>query len=183
MAKLLRRVSAQAPQPGASNVSLKNVEDRLRRAPGGDDGNFGGCACGGFREMRAVTAPERRRLPLVDRPTLDRLEDQLENPSAVRTFVHDFVQAWEERYSRLVSDIEHRSEVAALDAILSIRTTSSMVGAARLAQLASGLEDLIRVGEFPAAAEMLPRLNSCALRTTEALLLGDEASTGEEVPG
>lgn len=129
--------------------------------------------------MRAVTVPERRRLPLVDRQTLDRLEDQLDDPTAVRSFVLDFVQAWDERYLRLSTDIQQHSSVGALDAILSIKTTSTMVGAVRLAQLASGIEDLIRVDEFSAAAELLPRLNSCALRTTDELLLGGKASDDE----
>lgn len=129
-----------------------------------------------------MTVPERRRLPLVDRQTLDRLEDHLDHPTAVRSFVLDFVQAWDERYLRLSTDIEQRSSVGALDAILSIKTTSTMVGAVRLAQLASGVEDLIRVDEFSAAAEMLPRLNSCALRTTEELILGEEMAIEEGVP-
>lgn len=133
--------------------------------------------------MRSVSVPERRRLPLVDRQTLDRLQDHLDHPTAVRSFVLDFVQAWDERYLRLSTDIEQRNSVSALDAILSIKTTSTMVGAVRLAQLASGIEDLIRVDEFSAAAELLPRLNSCALRTTDELLLGGEASGDGETDG
>lgn len=127
--------------------------------------------------MRAVIVPERRRLPLVDNRALDLLGDQIDNPSAVRSFVLDFVDAWDERYLRLVTDIDDRSSVAALDAILSIKTTSTMVGAVRLAQLASGVEDLIRVDEFSAATDLLTRLQGCALQTIDALIRETE-STG-----
>lgn len=120
--------------------------------------------------MRAMTVPERRRLPLVDSRALDLLGDQIDNPPAVRSFVLDFVDAWDERYLRLITDIEDRRSVAALDAILSIKTTSTMVGAVRLASLASGVEDLIRVGEYSAAADLLTRLQACALQTIDALI-------------
>ena len=123
-----------------------------------------------------MTIPERRRLPLVDREVLLQLERQLDNPPAVKSFVLDFIQLWDERYLRLSTAVECRSDVSAMDAVLSIKTASSMVGAARLAQLASGLEDLIRAYEFDEVAAMLPRLNACASRTISELNLGYAAN-------
>ncbi|MBP2215722.1 Hpt domain-containing protein [Arthrobacter sp. CAN_C5] len=120
--------------------------------------------------MRVVTVPEREELPLVDRQILALLGDHIDNPTALKSFVLDFVDAWDDRYLRLTTDLEDHSGVAAVDAILSIKTTATMVGASRLADLAADLENLIRVDEYPAAAALLPRLHSCALQTIEALL-------------
>ncbi|MBG6179725.1 Hpt domain-containing protein [Arthrobacter sp. CAN_A1] len=122
--------------------------------------------------------PPRRRVPLVDQDTLRALGDQLENPSAVKTFVADFIQVWDERYLKLADTVERRDRDAALEAVLSVRTTSTMVGAARLANLAANLEELIRLGDMDEAVDALPFVQACGLQTIRELILCSE-SAGE----
>ncbi|MHA7277408.1 Hpt domain-containing protein [Arthrobacter sp. Hz1] len=120
--------------------------------------------------------PPRRRVPLVDQNTLRALGDQLENPSAVTSFVADFIHVWDERYVKLADTVRRRDRDAALEAVLSVRTTSTMVGAARLASLAASLEELIRLDDLDEAVDALPFIQACGLQTIRELVLCSKSS-------
>ncbi|WP_051478845.1 Hpt domain-containing protein [Arthrobacter sp. H5] len=109
------------------------------------------------------------RVPLVDPVVLHNLEDELESPDAARAFVRDFVRIWDERDSKLSTAIASKNQAASLDAVLSLKITSKMVGAAQLAGLAGSLEELLREGELEGAASALPRIHDCGLRTVREL--------------
>lgn len=109
------------------------------------------------------------RTPLVDPDVLHELEDQLDSPTAARAFVRDFVAVWDERELRLSSAVTRRNQAASLDAVLSLKITSTMVGAIQLVALAEGLEKLLRDGLLDEAAAALPHVRRCGLRTMREL--------------
>src|SRR5438876_661030 len=71
-------------------------------------------------------------LPLLDLTAIQTLEDQLDNPLTARNFARDFTRLWEKRYQALAAAIGSQDAVAALEAILSLRTSSTMVGGVQL---------------------------------------------------
>lgn len=130
--------------------------------------------------LRAVDADARDipgesnsvdRIPLVDPNVLHDLEDQLESPAAARAFVRDYVAVWDERDLRISSAITRRNQAASLDAVLSLKITSTMVGATQLVALATSLEGLLREGKLEEAEAALPQVHRCGLRTMRELTL------------
>lgn len=107
-----------------------------------------GDACA-FQALRIgaplMTAASSEHLPLVDPSVLRELEIQLDDRAAARSFAQDFVRIWERRFERVTRTIAGH-DPAAWDAVLSIKTASIMVGAARLAHMAGELENMIRSG-------------------------------------
>lgn len=93
--------------------------------------------------------------PLVDPAALQDLSVQLESPAVAKGFARDYAKMWEQRYRSLASALERRDEAASLDAVLSVRTSSEMVGGLRLAQLAGELEMAIRAGDLEHARSLL----------------------------
>jgi hypothetical protein len=55
----------------------------------------------------------------------------------------------------LVVAIEDEDRDAALDAVISVKVSSAMVGGARMSRLAESLETCIRNGDFPAGRALL----------------------------
>lgn len=125
--------------------------------------------------MLPLILPPQGRVPLIDQDTLQALADQLENPSAVKAFILDFIHVWDERYIRLADTVSRRDHAAAMEAVLSVRTTSMMVGAARLAGLASALEESVRLNDLIEAADLLPFVEACGVQTIRELALCSEA--------
>lgn len=110
-----------------------------------------------------------KRLPLVDPRILHRLEEEFEDPGPAHSFVRDFVSFWDERYARLSEAVRLRDADASLDAVLSVRIASSMIGASRLADLAAELESTLKRGNLEAVAEALPQLRDCGTATVKKL--------------
>lgn len=112
---------------------------------------------------------KNKRPPLVDRKVLHRLEEEFEDPGPAHSFVRDFVAFWDERYLRLAEAVQRHDEAASLDALLSVRIASSMIGAARLARLTANLESSLKRGHLEAVAEALPHLKHCGDATVRKL--------------
>lgn len=87
-------------------------------------------------------------LPLVDAGVLEDLEEELNGSELALRFARDYAAMWDQRYSRLALAVENQDRATALDAIISLRITSAMVGGLRLARLAEVLESVIRQGDF-----------------------------------
>lgn len=109
------------------------------------------------------------RTPLVDVNAIHDLEDQLDSPAAARAFVRDYVAVWDERDLRLSSAIARRNQAASLDAVLSLKITSTMVGATLLVALTTALEGLLREGKLEEAEAAFPQIHRCGLRTMREL--------------
>ena len=113
-----------------------------------------------------LTAPSSGPAPLVDPSALQDLGEQVNSAAVAKGFARDYAQMWDHRYESLSTALDRHDEAAALDAVLSLKTSSSMVGGVRLAELAAELEDLIRAGRLE---EAVPRLDEVAARGSETV--------------
>lgn len=91
---------------------------------------------------------DRPALPLVDPLVLQELEAELGRPDLATNFAKDYVVMWERRERRLVASVQEEDLTAALDAVISLKVSSAMVGALRLAFLAQTLEASVRRGDI-----------------------------------
>lgn len=96
-----------------------------------------------------------RELPLLDAAVLEDLEEQLGQPDMAWNFARDYASIWGQRYLRLVASVERRDRMAALDAVISLKVSSAMVGGLRLAHLAEMLEATVREGDLGDGAALL----------------------------
>jgi HPt (histidine-containing phosphotransfer) domain-containing protein len=115
----------------------------------------------------------------VDITTLALLHDELEGNDLIwGRFIQDFVARLPHRVERLLLTLTRGDIDDVMDAVLSIRTSSQMVGAARLATLSRDLEQAIdeasrhsdteevltRLGET-----RIPYIKACAQQTGQQL--------------
>ncbi|MCU1436831.1 MAG: histidine kinase [Pseudarthrobacter sp.] len=119
-------------------------------------------------------------LPLLDPAVLDRLREGLDDDGGVwSVFINNFIALLPARIQKLRLTLTTGDLSGALDAVLSLKTSSQMVGAERLAELAASLERSIRLDTRHAeperllprlAAEHLSRITRCSRQTTDLLL-------------
>lgn len=121
----------QSPDPGLAAESAAAGTSHLGVTPGAES-----------NQEAAVF------LPLVDAKVLKELEDELAGPILAKRFARDYAAMWDLRYTKLATAVESQDKAAALDAVISLKITSIMVGGVRLAKLAELLEALIRGGNF-----------------------------------
>ena len=115
-------------------------------------------------------------LPLVD-PTALRVLAEDVGPESAASFARDFVRIWPRRRDNLSTSLGRNDYDAAHDAALSLRTSSTMVGAARLAGLACDLERRLRAEGTETAARLLPQIVECGERTVAVLTADDGGSS------
>lgn len=126
--------------------------------------------------------------PLVDPSVLDRLRAELEDDEGYSSvFVANFIDCLPARIAKLRLALTTGDLDGALDAVLSLKTSSQMVGAERLAGLAMDLERSIREDSprsDPAvllpqlAAKHLRPINQCSRQTIHRLEAYGHRSTG-----
>jgi hypothetical protein len=97
-------------------------------------------------------------LPLVDAAVLQELEDELAGTGLAQRFARDYTAMWGQRYSRLAAAVRQEDGDSALDAAISLKISSAMVGGLRLAKLAELLEALIRRGAFGEGRVLMERV-------------------------
>jgi HPt (histidine-containing phosphotransfer) domain-containing protein len=97
-------------------------------------------------------------LPLIDAAVLDELEDELAGTGLAKRFARDYAAMWDQRYSRLAAAVYSQDSESALDAAISLKISSAMVGGVRLAKLAELLETLIRLGDFGQGKVLMERV-------------------------
>jgi HPt (histidine-containing phosphotransfer) domain-containing protein len=117
--------------------------------------------------------------PLLDPSVLERLREELEDDEGVwKVFVQNFIAHLPERNENLRQALTTGDVKGAMDAVLSLKTSSQMVGAERLADLAIDLEQALRhdiLDTDPAvalpqlAAAHLRRIKQCSRQTTYLL--------------
>lgn len=113
--------------------------------------------------MSAATDASR---PLVDQSVLDRLREELEEDDGYcKVFVGNFIEYLPHRIGRLRLALTTGDLEGSVDAVLSLKTSSQMVGAERLAGLAMDLEGEIRSESRQSdVAVILPQLAAAFLR-------------------
>lgn len=134
------------------------------------------------RPQRAVcdTIPEASGpAPLVDTAALERLHDELEgNDRLWNSFLQTYTVRLPHRVERISLALAGGDTDAAMDAVLSLRTSSQMAGAARLARMTLTLEQSIRGSAEHQEPDMilrtlasthLPVLAECARHTAQQL--------------
>lgn len=108
-------------------------------------------------------------LPLVDTDTLLELEEQLDGAELALRFARDYAAMWDQRCTRLATAVQNQDIEAALDAVISLRITSAMVGGLRLARLAEILENVIRQGDFGQGLKVMERIAANGGKTVSEL--------------
>ena len=125
-------------------------------------------AAGGMTDAGILPAPEEL-LPLVDASILEDLEEELNGSELAVRFARDYAAMWDTRYSRLALAVQNQDRASALDAIISLRITSTMVGGVRLARLAELLETVIRQGDFGQGQALMERVADHGDRTVSEI--------------
>ncbi|WP_252576173.1 Hpt domain-containing protein [Pseudarthrobacter cellobiosi] len=120
-------------------------------------------------EAAGMTSDYDELLPLVDGATLQELEEQLDGSELALRFARDYAAMWDQRCAKLAAAIQNQDPDAALDAVISLRITSAMVGGLRLARLAEILEDVIRQGDFSDGLAIMERVAENGEQTVSEL--------------
>ena len=115
--------------------------------------------------------PSWSQLPLLDLTVLQELEDELDSSAVARTFARDYTEIWGQRYGHLKTALAAEDVADALDAIISLKIASAMVGALRLAELAETMQGLIRSGDWDFCQELMPLIEAQGRRTMRELQL------------
>lgn len=114
--------------------------------------------------MRATKAP------LVSCETLQDLEESLGGESSLcHKFVCRFIDMWPGRFERLQAAVTSSHHEDALDAALSLRSSSMMVGGLRLGALTTEILRLVESGAYAQATMRLASLERCGNETTQQL--------------
>ncbi|MBT2533068.1 Hpt domain-containing protein [Arthrobacter sp. ISL-48] len=126
-----------------------------------------------------MTQPDDSGRPLVDQSVLDRLLEELDQDEGYFTvFVGKFIELLPARIGKLRLALTTGDLDGTVDAVLSLKTSSQMVGAERLAGLAMDLEGAIRnesqlgdptVGLPRLAAMYLKPIDHCSKQTLHRL--------------
>jgi hypothetical protein len=120
-------------------------------------------------EALGMTADYDELLPLVDTAILQELEDQLDGSELALRFARDYAAMWDQRSAKLAAAIHNEDLRSSLDAVISLRITSAMVGGLRLARLAEILEVVIRQGDFSQGRAIMERVAENGVRTISEL--------------
>ncbi|MDQ0819989.1 HPt (histidine-containing phosphotransfer) domain-containing protein [Arthrobacter sp. V4I6] len=95
-------------------------------------------------------------LPLLDLAVLRQLEEELGDSGVARSFARDYISIWDKRLQYLMRSVADLDPDAAMDAVLSLKNSTFMVGGSRLAGLAVELEGMIRNGDLPSPQAQAP---------------------------
>jgi hypothetical protein len=138
--------------------------------PGAGDGRAHG-VCFAAPLDREHAAPEVQGvdLPLLDLSVLRQLEDELGDRGIARTFANEYIRIWDKRIRKLTHSVEYNDPDAAMDAVLSVKNSSFMVGASLLAALAVEFQRIIRDGGLAAAQARVEHLAEVGRATIEAI--------------
>lgn len=110
-------------------------------------------------------------IPLMDPDVLAELSDKLGSPVLAARFASDYLDLWDRRLERLLAGFARGDIPAAMDAVISIRVSSAMVGGHRLAWLAGQVEEAVSRGDLAAGRELLDSVSDCGNETVDELRL------------
>lgn len=105
----------------------------------------------------------------VEPEILAELEEELDGPHLAQAFARDYAALWDQRFGKLAAAVSIQDRPAALDAVISLRIASTMVGGLRLAVLAQALEDAIRRTDFVQGELLLESVAEHGLHTVSEL--------------
>jgi hypothetical protein len=103
--------------------------------------------------------------PLVSVTRLRELEDELSDVAPCKAFIGSYVCMWGNRFARL-SSAAHASDLPGfMDAVLSIRSSSQMAGALRLAGLAARAQRAAEAGDAVGIRCLVREIEDCGRET------------------
>jgi HPt (histidine-containing phosphotransfer) domain-containing protein len=108
-------------------------------------------------------------LPILNEAVLKELEDELACFELVCRFAADYVAMWEHRRGRLAAALEDQDREAVLDAAISMKVSSAMIGALRLARLAENVERATREGVLYRSENILTLIAEAGIATVEEI--------------
>lgn len=119
----------------------------------------------------ACLGADLEALPLLNLDVLENLGADLNEGIALR-FAADYAQMWEYRRTWLTTAIERKDSAVALEAVVSLKTSSVMVGGIRLAHIAGILEAVIRDGNMSRSIALLTLISNLGSATVTELRAG-----------
>lgn len=130
----------------------------------------------GAAALAAIAGPAAgdEEAPLLDPAALQDLDAGLDGPPVARDFARDFTKMWDRRYRSLAAALGSGNEASSLDAVLSLKISSAMVGGIRLSRLAGEVEDAIRCHDMDRARAFLPRVAEQGSETVNGLRAGQD---------
>ncbi|MFJ5860730.1 Hpt domain-containing protein [Pseudarthrobacter sp. NPDC092439] len=120
-------------------------------------------------------------LPLVNAAVLEDLEAELAGPALAKRFAQDYADMWDQRYTRLAAAVERQDVAACLDAAISLKITSAMLGGERLSKLAELLENVVRQGDFGQGRLLMERVAVDGSQTVSELQSTYIAAGGQDL--
>lgn len=120
-------------------------------------------------EAVPATGAPGKAAPLLVPAVLEDMRSDFDDPAVVNRFAHDFCSTLGGKIDRLDVRLRGGDAMGAADAVLSVTTSSAMVGAVRLTQAALRMQRLIAADDLDEALHSLPLLRACAADTVAAL--------------
>lgn len=107
-------------------------------------------------------------LPVLDPKSLADLGEELDSMPMAVAFLGDYLELLPERLASVSAAIRSADRAAALDRAISLKITSTMVGAMQLAALAEAMEPLVCAGDWTALDRLLQVLAPAATAVQKA---------------
>jgi hypothetical protein len=105
----------------------------------------------------------------LDRAALDKLASDMEDESFALAFARRYQQLLERRVSRIESALEDADLDRAMDALLSLKVSSTTAGTRELMRLATDMEADVRTMDLGSARRRADGLRDAATRADQAL--------------
>ncbi|MCH1868504.1 hypothetical protein [Nocardioides sp. CFH 31398] len=105
----------------------------------------------------------------LDRAALDKLASDMEDESFALAFARRYQQLLERRVSRIESALEDADLDRAMDALLSLKVSSTTAGTRELMRLATDMEADVRTMDLGSARRRADGLRDAAARADRAL--------------
>lgn len=112
-----------------------------------------------------MSSEDSGELPIVSEQVFTDLQADLEEPGVTLQFLLNYLEMWDGRFARLSAAVSAGNKERAMDAVLSVRTSARMIGALRLAQVATDIERHLLGGDTQSAALLLDDLELCGQAT------------------
>jgi HPt (histidine-containing phosphotransfer) domain-containing protein len=126
-------------------------------------------------------APDRHNRTPLDHAVLTALRQDV-GDQVLESFIRTYIDLLIIRLAHIDRAIGRRDCADALQEVPDLRTSSAMLGAVRLAELAERLEQVLSRGRIAAAAEVLPGVRAEAAAVVIALRAIDGDSTDLQPP-
>lgn len=103
----------------------------------------------------SVLDPSTLELPVLDPQRVRHLGEELDSPAGAHEFLGAYLEMLPDRLAKVSNAVCAADDETAMDRALSLKVTSTMVGALQLAALAEAMEALVCRGDWVAAEPLL----------------------------